>query len=389
MSELQAFLALDLKQLGALGILALYMGINVALAWTVIQSIRTANKQHVFKKDTAKIYLFGLLSLVSFASTWYYMLRFLLWSFHDYEGDIPPASIPTTVIQRMSDWLVNSTLFEQAWGYVCFGSMNWWWSEQLLGAWTAFLYDQGNRYQIKRVWAYMILGQLVAISVAANLFYVAILCSKPSTSTPPKIEKQRGTTAPVSPPTTFSPLAWISILLALVTVALTPYTTTKTFLPNLLIMHTLIVLPFLFPGGRSSKYALSPPVFYLLIFLFTIAIRSKTILAALASLPLPHSAGKIADQSPYALFAAAWATLNAHPAQSSIGWDVICASVSFVAWIACEEPEKVHGGGYVARSRWFTVPYLVLSTPLASVGVTAPYVLRPQTTQDREVGKNE
>ncbi|TFK26060.1 hypothetical protein FA15DRAFT_755374 [Coprinopsis marcescibilis] len=78
MSELQAFLALDLKQLGALGILALYMGINVALAWTVIQSIRTANKQHVFKKDTAKIYLFGLLSLVSFASTWYYMLRFLL-----------------------------------------------------------------------------------------------------------------------------------------------------------------------------------------------------------------------------------------------------------------------------------------------------------------------
>ncbi|TFK26073.1 hypothetical protein FA15DRAFT_734241 [Coprinopsis marcescibilis] len=306
-------------------------------------------------------------------------------SFRMYESSFHGTDPHTTVVERMSNWLVNSTLFEEAWGYVCVGSMNWWWSEQLclftVGAWTAFLYEQGARYRIKRVWAYMLLGQLFAVSIASNLFYVAILCSKPSSAYPKK-PGETSASHPTSPaPISFPPVAWISILLAMLTVALTPYTNTKTFLPNLVAMHTLIVVPLLVPGSRESKYALAPSTLYLVIFLLSLPIRSKTILAALSSLPAT-------GQSPYALFAAAWKTLYEHPAQTSIGCDIICSSVGFIVWIACEDPKKIYGGGYEAHSRWFTVPYLLLSTPFASAGVTAPYVLRPQIPEDLE-GKEE
>ena len=51
------------------------------------------------------------------------------------------------MLPRITDWLINTTLFEEAWGAVSFGRMNWWWSEQLclftVGAWTVFLYTEG------------------------------------------------------------------------------------------------------------------------------------------------------------------------------------------------------------------------------------------------------
>ena len=48
------------------------------------------------------------------------------------------------MVERLSDWLVNTALFEQAWAVVCVELDNWWWSEQLClftaGPWTVFLF---------------------------------------------------------------------------------------------------------------------------------------------------------------------------------------------------------------------------------------------------------
>ncbi len=54
------------------------------------------------------------------------------------------------IIARITSWLVNTDLFEQAWATVCRGPMNWWWSEQLclftVSIWTVFLATKGSSF---------------------------------------------------------------------------------------------------------------------------------------------------------------------------------------------------------------------------------------------------
>lgn len=66
------------------------------------------------------------------------------WSFENYLSSI---SGHATHIDHIANWLVDTSLFEQAWATVCSGPLNWWWSEQLClftaGAWTVFLAIEG------------------------------------------------------------------------------------------------------------------------------------------------------------------------------------------------------------------------------------------------------
>jgi hypothetical protein len=195
----------------------------------------------------------------------------------------------------------------------------------------------------------MILGQVVAISVASNLFYIALLSTKPQ----PRREGNVAVPAKL----------WIPVFLSLATIAISPFTDEKTFLPNLLIMHVLIVLPlFSVSPLKTTKTGFNLSIFYLAVFLCSIPIRSSTVLNAASALPET-------DQSPYTLFGAAWTTLHSHPAQSSIGWDIVWTTISFVIWTVVSS----------TTLNLFTTIYLIVATPFASVGVTAPYVLRPRT----------
>lgn len=203
----------------------------------------------------------------------------------------------------------------------------------------------------------MLLGQVVAISVASNLFYIALLSARPK----PRPEANVAVPAKL----------WIPIFLSMATIPISPFTDDKTFLPNLLVMHVLIVLPlFSISPLKTTKSGFTLGFFYLAIFLCSIPIRSSTVLNAASALPQ-------SDQSPYALFRAAWSILHSHPAQSSIGWDVVWTTVSFVLW-------KVVSS---TALNLFTTIYLLIATPFASVGVTAPYVLRPRS--DSEVTKDD
>lgn len=182
-----------------------------------------------------------------------------------------------------------------------------------------------------------------------------------------------------------SPLVYLSILLSLATVGVSPHTDKTTFLPNLLVMHVLITLPLFFPQSPSatpstSKWSLSPSTAYLVVFLLSIPIRSRTVLSTLSSI-----ATKSAYEGAFAFIQRAWETLHWHPAQSSIGWDVVWTTVSFIVWTAVTDPNSTLGGATLdakRRSRMWTVPYLLVASPFASVGVTAPYVLRPLPRED-------
>lgn len=209
------------------------------------------------------------------------------------------------------------------------------------------------------------LGQLVAISVASNLFYLALARSHPS-------KYQNRVTAFVSVP----------LLLSLFTIVISPHTDTRTFLPNLLVMHSLLVVPLLVSSPLSS--AKRPRTIQLgkLITLLSISaalLRFRTdIVAAFAVAGRsPPSLSSFLPSSPLlpdtpspsplhtviyffrslfrpipaflstpvsdftsaftgfiaAALAEVWGTLHAHPAQSSIGWDVVWTSVSLGAWV--------------------------------------------------------
>ena len=102
----------------------------------------------------------------------------------------------------------------------------------------------------------MLIGQLVAISVAQNLFAAALALSRPGHILAAKPQGRSLAILPARASATGP--SWIltaGVLGSLVTVALTPSTVGKwTFLPNLLVMHVLLLAPLLpsLPRDRKS-----------------------------------------------------------------------------------------------------------------------------------------
>ncbi|KAF9030009.1 hypothetical protein BDZ89DRAFT_1245906 [Hymenopellis radicata] len=240
------------------------------------------------------------------------MFKFMHWSFIDYEATA--SSIAEAPLDRLTDWLLNTTLFEQAWAAVSFGKMNWWWSEQLclftVGFWTAFLYFQ-----------------------VSNLFYLAIILSP----------RQRGY-KPLEP-SLAPPVLWVSTFIALACVFRSPYTDESAFLINLLIMHGLIVVPLFFVNSATMTFWVLVESLYRMYLLAAVTMHIKTTAAAWES---SGSGAKFLMD--------AWSTLHSHPAQSSIGYDVVWTTMSFMLW------SNLEGGGVMAS----------LLAPVTSVGVSAP-----------------
>ncbi|KAH6904666.1 hypothetical protein BKA70DRAFT_528003 [Coprinopsis sp. MPI-PUGE-AT-0042] len=322
------------------------------------------------------------------------MFKFMFWSFADYEGaslSVSPVMSPLS-LQRVADWLVDTALFEQAWwlvstdgmtggganSCVCSQSVHGQSSStntvcSVISSLTVPYKEPGSRYNIKHLWAYTLLGQLVAISVASNLFYLAILCSPSSPS------KQ-----PTKKTIAMSPLIYLSVLLSLATVAISPHTDKTTFLPNLLVMHVFITVPLFFPQPPSrapSKWSLSPSTAYFLVFLSPYQYGQGQSYRHSPRLP-PRARTRVLSRSSSKL----GKPYIGNTAQSSIGWDVVWTTASFIVWAAVTDPNSgLAGATYDAkrRSRMWTVPYLLVAAPFASVGVTAPYVLRPATARRR------
>jgi hypothetical protein len=210
----------------------------------------------------------------------------------------------------------------------------------------------------------MLLAQFVAVAVASNLFYLALLLSQ---SSQPGIIRR---------PRSLPPQVWLSVLFSLAAIAASPFMSKQTFLPNLLIMHALLFVPLI--SRKSSTTDKAVPLSIGIRVLYTITcivsafIHIRTTMTAWSSLnPEDRS-------STLHIAKKAWEVLHSNYAQSSIGWDVIWTTVSFIAWITVR-PALVG----VQRSK---LPYLLLATPVASIGITAAYVL--QTTTDGESDEN-
>lgn len=221
----------------------------------------------------------------------------------------------------------------------------------------------GQRYSIKHIWAYMLLGQVVAISVASNLFYVALCLS----AIPPSEKRNK--------PTLLAPLTLsIPVFLSLLTVGLTPFTSTRTFLPNLLLMHALLVVPLVSTCTQQQqqhRFAIKFRTLYALTTIFALALRLRTLVSTLPYIPRDK-------QSIGGLAVVAWDVLHSHPAQSSIGWDVVWTTISFVVWqvIGVRPPSRsrsLNAGKATTQARGplERLINLVIGIVVVSVGVSA------------------
>jgi len=358
---------LELHHVVALGIFSTYFIVILALFSLILTKLWSLRAPLKLKKSLfiLRVTAFIGLTIGSLTHTWFYMIKYMIWSFTNYELRLSKP-VAQDLLYRLGSWLHETSLFKEAWVFVCVHPVNWWWSEQLClftaGVWTVFIAVEGKRYNIKHVWAYMLLGQIVAISVASNLFYLALVLSEPSVSS-----------GNLSPKKTVSVRLVVSVLLSLVTVALSPFTSPKTFLLNLLVMHVLLFVPLISTTSSTSPapFSVNLHTLYRIIHLACAGIHIRTVIAAIGSLSQTTSS---LQKSPD-IFKEALSILYSHPAQSSIGWDIIWTSLSFIAWILLRPRYYDDDTG---MNKYGIAMYLMLSTPFASIAVTAPYALQPR-----------
>ena len=240
---------------------------------------------------------------------------------------------------------------------------------QLRGTILILSLGLGRKFAVKHLWAYMVLGQLVAISVATNLFFLTLVITSQTK------EQKKGTrSTSISPP-----FLWFSVLAALVTVGLSPYTTEKTFLPNLLVMHVLLVLPLLpFTYDICSQLSIRIKTLYILTALVSHVLRVHTTVIAYDSLPEDA-------QSVSGFLSSAWTVLHSHPAQSSIGWDVIWTTISVIVWfVLAPLSDSPAAPPATAKTSGRSGPFILghsLITCVLSPGVGAPLLFREEVDE--------
>lgn len=151
------------------GILVTYLAAIVALiTFALRRSVRTRYSQQT--GNHVHVMLWRGATLVSFASTWFYMIHYLFWSYNAFlervrltgglvttmpqcnitgtQGGILCARIKLiAILLRMADWLRDTSLFQEAWLFVVATEKRWWWSVDVcaftVAPWALFLYVEG------------------------------------------------------------------------------------------------------------------------------------------------------------------------------------------------------------------------------------------------------
>lgn len=113
--------------------LVLYLGTVVALSVHLFPSPRNIRSG-----------LFIIGALGSLGVTWTYMFRYIKTSYQDHRA---LTGLSDSKVSTTTRWLEETSLFDEAWRYVCRTPERWWFSSQLclftVGVFTVFLYAEG------------------------------------------------------------------------------------------------------------------------------------------------------------------------------------------------------------------------------------------------------
>ncbi|KAI8339593.1 hypothetical protein BC941DRAFT_490450 [Chlamydoabsidia padenii] len=338
-----------------LAILGSYFVLIGLLTWRISSQLSQTIESTCSPSSLKGRLVFLGLAGASFIATWSYMFAFFAHSYSTWKAYYGVEQ--TLSINLMSQWLHGVALFDDAWRTVCTGDWAWLWSIQLcsftVAVWTPLIAMEGYRRQIPYVWAYMIFGQVVAISTSSALFFAVCLAYQ---------QHNNNNTSSVTPSWALIGSLFISSIGGLITVQRTPQLTdSDDFLPNLLIMHGLLVLPLVYLAtttrtlsGKGS-YAKS----YTIIALYTIGS-----VANLYLISQQWTRTIMTVSTPQEILTQLFKTFLQHPAQSSISSDVVCVYVISIAWMLLN-----------TSSPSLLVYSLVIFTLFLSPSVTLPIYL--------------
>ncbi|KAF1834342.1 hypothetical protein BDW02DRAFT_525568 [Decorospora gaudefroyi] len=161
---------------------------------TIFILLKLIRRASVLQKSTTArlppkkhVWLFGGLAVGSLLSTWTQMFQYFRISYHQWlmwrsYYELEPH------MRHWGLWLKETSLFREAWETVIVGNARYWWSHQIfffaLGL-GLYLEQKGLPRGIRYTWAFMLLGQIVAISFATNLFLLTLLLSPPAPPSAP------------------------------------------------------------------------------------------------------------------------------------------------------------------------------------------------------------
>lgn len=145
---------MSLDNLRALLIFSSYLGACFLLAVLIIRPLisrfsrllRGNVSTRASKQDDAhqrsrirKVILFATLALASLVATWYHMFRFFRYSYREWITSQKYESFDLP----LSDWLKDSSLFEEAWSSAMATPERFWWTQQIFIFTTLLAIDIG------------------------------------------------------------------------------------------------------------------------------------------------------------------------------------------------------------------------------------------------------
>jgi hypothetical protein len=292
----------------------LYNVFALVFTGTTLQTLYHLKQTHKTKKhNTGAIWLFSGLALVSFVTLSTNMLNVLIQSFNDWSVGRDPvllANLPSAIWH----WSITSSLFRDFGEAIVGDSARFFWVQSaLLATLSVFNYmgTEGRERGIPQLWSFFCLSQILPISFAQNLFYIALLLS-PQTEGQLHFNKSRAVMA--------------SAVYCLCLACAQMYAGTEKLVLIILAARAVLMAPLFLKAGRFATTTTSEKVpidratgdeLQRIVLKTSIIMTGMKIYQAMEEGFSPFSI-------PSALFS--------HPAVTSLGCDFIISALSFAAW---------------------------------------------------------
>ncbi|KAF2739622.1 hypothetical protein EJ04DRAFT_508509 [Polyplosphaeria fusca] len=304
--------------------LTLCVSLTVFILQRLLKSYAVLSKSTTARTPPKKhVLIFAFLAAASLVATWYHMLQYFKWSYTVWSTWRSFYTLDPNHL-HWGLWLKQTSLFREAWETAITAYSRYWWTHQVFLFACGLgldLEQKGIPRGIKHTWAFMLLGQVVAVSFATNLFLLALLLSPPPL--PGQPSRAASTKKRLGP--------WVINLAAIVATLSTVYLLlnkeywhSDAFMPLLLTSHVaLLVLPcarVLLP----QKYSEDDPgtVGKIYDYLWRLTAGGGALLFLRAT----------ATQYNYSGFQGIWDALFEHSAVSTVAFDVIFCWISWITW---------------------------------------------------------
>ncbi|KAG8623251.1 hypothetical protein KVT40_008227 [Elsinoe batatas] len=306
-----------------LGASVFWSYIVAALAFTAIciNVIRTITPPPNPSSSRARL-LFTILAVFSFCTLSYHMLNVLILSYRTWSQSrsvpLPACFIgPGCLIGNgrqslhMWEWSKTSTLFQDFGIALTLGSDRWVWANASLAMTftrVAFMCIRGWQAKVPHLWAFMALAEILPISFAQNLMYLALL----GTST----KQDRAIPGTL--------MTWLLSGLGYLACLLFAPSAGQQIIYVILVARILLAVPFLTRAASSAQHSKPSKLNGTISAINALVILVVAVQALLVASPF---SGHFLPDIYNALVG-----LDSHPAVSALGYDFLISALSSACW---------------------------------------------------------